>query len=212
MDTWVSSNLDQILRVSETGPKIAQKYIEKPCLFRGRKFDMRFVVLVKSVLPLELYVYDEFYTRHSNNSFEMDEGSFSTYETHFTVMNYSEGVTITNIRYFDFKKEFDQENEGKGITFDVIRERIHEAIKKIFIAFQVQHGKDLESQEGGTDSSRRCRAMYGVDVMIDEDYQPKILEVTFAPDCGRACKFNPQFFNEVFGCLFFNDVKNMIKL
>lgn len=92
MDSWVSSNLDQILRVSETGPKIAQKYIENPCTFRGRKFDMRFVVLLKSVLPLELYIYEEYYTRHSNNQFDMDESTFSVYETHFTVMNYAEGV------------------------------------------------------------------------------------------------------------------------
>jgi tubulin--tyrosine ligase-like protein 12 len=134
MDTWVSANLDQMLRVSESGPKIAQKYIERPCLFRGRKFDMRFVLLVKSVLPLEVYTYEEFYTRHSNNQFEMDEGSFSTYETHFTVMNYSEGVKLTNIRYYDFEKEFNEENAGK-ITFAEVRTRIHEAMKKIFIAF-----------------------------------------------------------------------------
>ena len=134
MDTWVSANLDQMLRVSESGPKVAQKYIERPCLFRGRKFDMRFVLLVKSVLPLEVYTYEEFYTRHSNNQFEMDEGSFSTNETHFTVMNYSEGVKLTNIRYFDFEKEFNEENAGK-ITFAEVRARIHEAMKKIFIAF-----------------------------------------------------------------------------
>ena len=73
----------------------------------------------------------------------MDEASFATYETHFTVMNYSEGVKLTNIRYFDFEKEFDQENQGK-ITFAEVRTRIHEAIKKIFLAFQVKHGKDLE--------------------------------------------------------------------
>ncbi len=81
---------------------------------------MRFVVLVKSVLPLELYIYEEFYTRHSNNQFEMDEASFSTYETHFTVMNYSEGVKLTNIRYFDFEKEFNTENAGK-IEFSEVR-------------------------------------------------------------------------------------------
>ena len=34
MDSWVTTNIDQILRVSESGPKIAQKYIENPCLFR----------------------------------------------------------------------------------------------------------------------------------------------------------------------------------
>jgi len=71
LDTWVVSNLDQIIRFVETGPKIAQKYIDRPCLFNGKKFDLRFVVLLKSVVPLELYVYDEFYSRFSNNQYEM---------------------------------------------------------------------------------------------------------------------------------------------
>ena len=58
----------------------------------------------------------------------------------------------------------------------------------------------------------RCRGMYGVDVMVTDQFEPKILEVTFSPDCNRACKFNPDFFNEVFGCLFLNEVKNVTKL
>lgn len=106
MDTWVTQNLDQIIRTVETGPKIAQKYINNTCLYYGRKFDMRFVALLKSLFPLEVYVYDEFYIRFSNNLFDMSESSFGEYETHFTVMNYREGVTLTNIRYFDFEKEF----------------------------------------------------------------------------------------------------------
>jgi tubulin--tyrosine ligase-like protein 12 len=136
LDSWDTGNLDQILRLAETGPKIAQKYIHNPCLFKGKKWDVRFCALLKSVLPLEVYAYDEFYTRHSNNEFDMSESSFSNYETHFTVMNYKEGVKLTNIRYFDFEKEFNEEYKGI-ITFDVIRERIHQAIKKVFIAFQV---------------------------------------------------------------------------
>jgi tubulin--tyrosine ligase-like protein 12 len=67
MDTWVSNNLDQIVRLYETGPKIAQKYIERPITFKGRKIDLRYVVLLKSVLPLQVYVCEEFYIRFSNN-------------------------------------------------------------------------------------------------------------------------------------------------
>jgi len=65
---------------------------------------LRFVALLKSVLPLEVYVYNEFYSRFSNNPFSMQESSFSNYETHFTVMNYQPGVEMTNLRYFDFEK------------------------------------------------------------------------------------------------------------
>jgi len=54
--------------------------------------------------------------------------------------------------------------------------------------------------------------MYGVDVMVTSDFEAKILEATFSPDCKRACKFNPEFFNEVFGCLFLNEEKNVTRI
>lgn len=49
-------------------------------------------------------------------------------------MNYKEGVALTNVRYFDFEKEFDEEYKGI-ITFSVIKKRIYDAIKKLFVAF-----------------------------------------------------------------------------
>lgn len=47
------------------------KYIESPVLFLredvGRvKFDIRYVVLLRSVRPLRLFVYDVFWLRFSN--------------------------------------------------------------------------------------------------------------------------------------------------
>ena len=87
----------------ETGPKIAQKYIEKPITFKGKKIDLRYVVVLKSVMPLQLYVTKEFYIRFGNNEFVMNESSFSDYDTHFTVNNYSEGH-MTNIRCEEFIK------------------------------------------------------------------------------------------------------------
>ena len=51
------------------------------------------------------------------------------------------------------------------------------------------------------DNSRR--AYYGVDIMIDEaTMEPKLLEFTFSPDCERACKFYPTFYNDLFEVLF----------
>lgn len=61
IDTTVTGDLSAIIRLMETGPKICQKYIEQPALFKGRKFDLRYVVLVRSMNPVEIFLYDVFW-------------------------------------------------------------------------------------------------------------------------------------------------------
>ena len=65
MDTNVSRHLSQIVRLVETGPKICQKYIQRPALFQGRKFDLRILVMLKRLRPLEAYVADMFWVSGS---------------------------------------------------------------------------------------------------------------------------------------------------
>ena len=57
--------------------------IEKPILCGGKKFDLRFIVLLKSVVPLELYVYNLFYPRLANVDYTLD--NLEVFEKHFTV-------------------------------------------------------------------------------------------------------------------------------
>jgi tubulin--tyrosine ligase-like protein 12 len=207
MDIWVTRNLDQIVRLVETGPKVAQKYITKPITFNKKKIDLRYVVVVKSILPLQVSVHDEFFIRFSNNDFVMDETSFHEYETHFTVMNYG-GKNMLNMRCAPFMEAFDKEYESKGIKFSDLTPKIHKAIADVFIAFQTRYGKDIETA-GHLEMSR---AYYGVDIMVDEDLNARLLEVTFAPDMARFSEFVPEGFNELFNYLFFNEDKNLTQI
>lgn len=61
IDTTVTGDLSAIIRLMETGPKICQKYIERPVLFQRRKFDLRYIVLVRSIRPLEIFLSDVFW-------------------------------------------------------------------------------------------------------------------------------------------------------
>jgi len=108
LDTWITNSLDSIIKVMETGPKICQKYLTRPLLINGKKFDLRFIVLLKSVSPLKVYVYDRFWVRSSNNPFTLAYSQDSVYETHFTVMNYS-GHNLKKIMDTELAELYEQQ-------------------------------------------------------------------------------------------------------
>jgi tubulin--tyrosine ligase-like protein 12 len=45
-------------------------------------------------------------------------------------------------------------------------------------------------------------ALYGIDVMLDSEFKPQILEVNYSPDCTRACNYDPNFYNNCFSVMF----------
>ncbi|KAK9075941.1 hypothetical protein SSX86_004271 [Deinandra increscens subsp. villosa] len=211
IDTTVTGNLSAIIRLMETGPKICQKYIEQPALFKGRKFDIRYIVLVRSIHPLELFITDVFWVRLANNAYTLDEKSLFEYETHFTVMNYR--GTLNHMNTPEFVKEFEQEHQVKWME---IHSRIKQMIRMVFESAALVH-PEMQSAS--------ARAMYGVDVMLDSSFKPKLLEVTYCPDCTRACKYDMEavtsggetvkardFYNYVFGCLFLNETTHVSPL
>ncbi|KAJ7955985.1 Tubulin--tyrosine ligase-like protein 12 [Quillaja saponaria] len=211
IDTTVTDNLSSIIRLMETGPKICQKYIECPALFEGKKFDLRYIVLVRSMNPLEIFLSDVFWVRLANNPYSLNKNSLFEYETHFTVMMYRGRLNHKNTE--DFVREFEQEHQVKWYDIHL---RVRTMIRSVFEAAAVTHPEM---------HSPTSRAIYGVDVMLDRDFQPKILEVTYCPDCTRACKYDMEaviggggivrghdFFNHVFACLFLNETDHVSQL
>ena len=57
--------------------------------------------------------------------------------------------------------------------------------------------------------------MYAADLMLEwvngesdtgeRNMEPRLLEINFIPDCVRACKYHPDFFNHVFEVLFIDE-------
>ncbi|KAG6543613.1 hypothetical protein Mapa_014976 [Marchantia paleacea] len=211
IDTTVTSSLQQLIRLVETGPKICQKYIDPPATFQGRKFDLRYIVVLRSVQPLEVFLCDVFWARFSNNQYTTEESSLSEYETHFTVMNY--GRQMNHINTHDFVPEFEREH---NVQWKHIHEKVRATLLQVFEAPGLVHPEM---------HSPTARAMYGVDLMLDGNLEPKLLEVTYCPDCARACKYDvkkvigdgslmlgKEFVNSVFGCLFLNEDTYMQQL
>lgn len=197
----ITNNLNCIMRLPVTGPKIAQKYLTNPVLFyrpecEGKvKFDIRYVILLKSVKPLQVYIYKDFFLRFANKPFELN--NFDVYEQHFTVMNYTEGVTLKHMTCKEFKTEWQQQYDS--YNWDGVEAKILEMFKDI-----MECATSVEAP-CGIAANPQSRALYAADLMLDwqgVEMQPKILEINYMPDCERACNYYPDFYNDIFKLLF----------
>lgn len=208
LDIHVTNNLFRMLRLPSTGPKIAQKYITDPVLYNrseigGVKFDVRYVVLLKSVQPLSAYVYKNFFLRFANKKFELKD--FEDYEKHFTVMNYvNDAESLYHLKCADFMVEWENQYPSfkwqekiEGKIFNMLEELLEAAV--------------AEKPPCGIGNNAQSRAIYAADIMLewnkDKEIQPVLLEVNFTPDCKRACDYYPDFYNDIFKLLFL-DIEN----
>ena len=139
-----------------------------------------------------------FWIRSSNKNYSIDPLTFDDYEIHFTVMNYSK---------FGMKTIYDKDfinylNENK-INWDEIYVKLQKQIKDIFI---------LASKDCPQMINYYSRSIYGLDAVIDSNLQPHVLEINFQPDCTRACKFVPEFYNDLFYTLYLDHESGMKKI
>lgn len=182
-----TDSASEVLRHASIGPRLVQRYLWNPLNIYGRKFDLRFIVLLKSVKPMELYAYKVFWPRLAPKEWALED--FDDYERHFTVMNYRAPGKVTPKTWVDFVQQFAVENPN--ITWEEVLNRCYIAMRDMFMCGCQK-----------LVASPYSKAMYGIDLMITNDYQPVILECNFQPDCHRACNLCPTFVDDVFEVLY----------
>ncbi|XP_066446461.1 tubulin--tyrosine ligase-like protein 12 [Eleutherodactylus coqui] len=211
LDTHVTTNLSYIVRQRENTPKVVSKYVENPVLFHRDdvgmvKFDIRYVVLLRSVRPLKVFAYNVFWLRFANRPFTLED--LDDYEKHFTVMNYASSVQLKQIHCDEFITLF--EKQYPEYPWKSIEAEIFKTFGELFRA------ATSKPAPLGICDYQSSRAIYAIDLMLKWDtdtagkpvMQPQILEVNFNPDCARACKYHPHFFNDVFSTLFLDETEN----
>ena len=172
-------------------PLVVQRYIARPHLINNTKYDLRIYVLMTSLNPLRIYLYDEGLVRFASNEYAADNESLSDVFMHLT--NYS--INKNNAAYVS--NEDPEVRQGhkwtlaslwqyfaeNGIDQKAVWERIKDMVVKTLIS--AEHC--MYSLVRTNLNSHYCGyELFGFDVLLDADLKPWLIEVNISPSLHSA--------------------------
>ncbi|XP_076823431.1 uncharacterized protein LOC143469566 [Clavelina lepadiformis] len=167
-------------------PILVQKYLGRPYLINGNKFDLRLYVHVTSFDPLRIYLFGDGLVRFATCKYSSSVKHIGNRYMHLT--NYS-----INKKSGEFQQNDDASIcqghkwsltalwgflQQQGINTDKIWERMKDIIIKTIISVEQITNSLIKS------NCRRpycCHELFGFDIMLDDHLRPWLLEVNISP-------------------------------
>ena len=154
-------------------------------------FPLRIYVLLTSLHPLRIYLYDEGLVRFASNTYSKDSKSLADVFTHLT--NYS--INKNSSTYCP--NEDSEKREGHKWTLSALWQHFAEqgidnkpvmdAIKDLVIKTIISAETSMHNLYRHNMASHYCGyELFGFDVLIDANLKPWILEVNISPSLHSA--------------------------
>ncbi|NXC19831.1 TTLL4 polyglutamylase, partial [Corythaeola cristata] len=167
-------------------PLLVQRYLHKPYLIGGKKFDLRIYVYVTCYDPLRVYLFTDGLVRFASCKYSSSMKSLSNKFVHLT--NYS--VNKKNTEYKSNSDETACQGHKwalkalwsyltqKGVNSETIWEKIKDIVIKTIIASEPYVNSLVKMY---VRQPYCCHELFGFDIMLDENLKPWILEVNISP-------------------------------
>jgi tubulin polyglutamylase TTLL6/13 len=172
---------------------VVQTYLGNPCLMDGYKFDFRVYVLVTSVNPLRIFVYDDGLARFATEPYhtpsDKNRDRVCMHLTNYAVNKHSKGFIRNEERGSKrtIQSVLEELEKTKGVNRDVVWKRIQDAVVKTVLMVQPQVQKLMKpwfpTEEGASlhHLGSQCFEILGFDILLDSKMKPWVLEVNHSP-------------------------------
>jgi len=163
-----------------------QKYITNPMLINGLKFDLRLYVVMTSVDPIKLYIYEDGLVRFATRPYSPSDENLNDKFIHLT--NYSVNKDNEDFEYNEAPGEFVGHKwslktfwkymESQGHDWPRIWTRIKNVMVKTIMC---GHADILQVFNKEANSDYSCYKLFGVDIFLDDKLKPWLLELNNFP-------------------------------
>lgn len=160
---------------------VIQKYVARPYLVGGRKFDLRIYCLVTSYTPLVAWIYREGFCRFSLSRYSGSKQDIDKKYMHLT----NNAIQKTADEYGK-----DGVSDCKwsltSLKLHIASKHGRDAADRVFLSIQQIIVRSLQSVQNVMIRDTNCFELYGYDVMIDSDLKPWMLEVNASPSLSAS--------------------------
>jgi hypothetical protein len=165
---------------------IITHYISNPHLINRKKYDLRLYVLITGYTPLKIYLFDNGLARFCSEEYDLNPEKMNDRYIHLT--NYSINKTSVNFAQNDsVNDEFGEKwtlftlkhyFEKNNLDFNKVWEKIKDIIVKIILSVT---GMAIPLIKSFNLTSGNLFELYGVDILLDENLTPWLMEVNLNP-------------------------------
>ncbi|KAL4454548.1 hypothetical protein ABPG74_021753 [Tetrahymena malaccensis] len=170
---------------------VVQRYLNKPYLIDGLKFDFRLYVLLAGCDPLRIYLYYEGLTRFATEKYqEVNRDNIEDMCMHLT--NYAINKDNPNFKFNQDKEKMDvghkrsltsvlQLLEDQGHDVNKLWKDIKRVLIKTIISAQPTLAHHYRSCQPDNFMNNMCFEILGFDIILDSHLKPWVLEVNHTP-------------------------------
>ena len=154
---------------------ILQKYLEKPLLYQGRKFDIRIWILIIGGQENFVYIFKQGHLKATCAEYDINSSSPFIHLTNYSVQkhnaDFSKREIGNEISYKDFQDELDKKKTGKNFLKDIYPKIVY--IIRLAVGAAKSNINHL--------NRINCFEIFGCDFILDEKYKPYLLEININP-------------------------------
>jgi tubulin polyglutamylase TTLL6/13 len=170
---------------------VVQRYLHKPYLLEGLKFDLRVYVLVAGCDPLRLFIHKEGLVRLATEPYVMPTsgnlGEICMHLTNYAINKNNPKFEFNQNEQDDFTghkrslSTFFKHMEATGVDTKALWENMSDIILKTVCIVQPLLAHLYRSSQANDATNSICFQILGFDIFLDHKLRPHLLEVNHTP-------------------------------
>jgi tubulin polyglutamylase TTLL4 len=172
---------------------VVQTYLNDPMLIKDRKWDMRTYILITSIHPLRLYMYRDGLVRFATTKYDKDakDGGKKTAFLTNTSVNKKTGQSVEDLTW-PYPQVYEYLKKHDNINPDDLWKRIERAVTQVIMSSESAFLRRFKALRNDY-TCANCFQLLGVDVIVDANIVPRIIEVNGEPSMQLSGEVNSHY-------------------